>query len=409
MELYRRWQELSVLKALKTRRIVLLNGARQCGKTTLAKKLISSEVSYRTLDDTSVREAALSDPRAFLKHSTNTLIIDEIQRAPHLLTELKRYVDEDTRFGQYLLTGSANINSLPNDKESLAGRVAKIRLRSLTQGEIKGVLPSFLENVLKGKLKEVYTEIPREDLLDLVLMGGMPEARQLENKDRRLWFKDYLEALIERDLKDISRIQHHSSMLDLIKVLASWSSKFMDVNAICSGLSSSRPTIESYINALEALYIVEKVSPWIKTDYERVGKTSKIFMTDSGLMASVLGWKKDDVIFDSDRFGKLLETFIFNELSAQIDTSYGEYSLFHYKDREQREIDFVIEGDDNTIIGIEVKSHSTVNRKDFKHINWFKENLVNDKIFVGVVLYNGTHTIQFSENTMAVPIGALWS
>ncbi len=180
MELYKRWQELSVLKALKTRRIVLLNGARQCGKTTLAKKLISSEVSYRTLDDTSVREAALSDPRAFLKHSTNTLIIDEIQRALHLLTELKKYVDEDTRSGQYLLTGSANINSLPNVKESLARRVAKIRLRSLTQGEIKGVLPSFLENVLKGTLKETYTEILREDLFHERAFAKMAGEQAME-------------------------------------------------------------------------------------------------------------------------------------------------------------------------------------------------------------------------------------
>jgi len=407
--IYDRWQEITIDEALKTRRVLLLCGARQCGKTTLARQIAKKDTAYRTLDDLTMRQLAINDPQGFVKHSGKMLIIDEIQRAPDLLSAIKLVVDKNTKPGQYLLTGSANIQSLPGVQESLAGRIRKIRLRPLTQGELLGMQPSFLEKAFKQKFivpkNKVYD---RKTTLDIAFRGGFPEAIKLKEKDRQQWHKDYIAALLERDLNDIAHITRLDAMRKLIHVLAAWSGKFMDISAIGSGLSIRRPTIESYINALEALYIIENVQPWTRTDYERVGKQSKLYMTDSGLMASILRWRMDQVELDADRSGKLIETFIFNELAAQVDANNGKYELFHYRDREQREIDFLIEREDHALLGIKVKAGSGISITDFKHLKWFRDNIAKKRPFIGIVLYSGEHAGSMGDNLWAIPIGALW-
>ena len=407
--LYPRWQKHSINKGIKTRRVLLLNGARQCGKTTLAKQLATKDALYRTLDNLGLRQLAESDPHDFVKHTHNMLIIDEIQRVPALLSAIKIVVDENTRPGQYLLTGSANIQSLPSVQESLAGRIRKIRLRPLSQGEILRAHPIFLEKAFKLTFsKKDRSKYDRKKMLHIALRGGFPEAIKLAVNDRQQWHSDYITALLERDLSDIARITHHHAMQELVHTLAAWSGKLMDISSIGSGLAIRRPTIESYINALESLYIVERVYPWTQTDYERVGKQTKLYMLDSGLMAAILHWQIAQVELDSDRSGKLIETFIFNELAAQIDAHENKYKLFHYRDREQREIDFLIEREDQALLGIEVKVGSSISVADFKHLKWFKENISKKRSFVGIVLYSGEYAGSMGNNLWAVPFGALW-
>jgi len=408
-EIYSRWQKHSVAQAMTTRRVVLLVGARQCGKTTLAKQLISDDTTYLTLDDVTLKEAAENDPQDFVKHKSKTLIIDEIQRVPSLLPAIKKIVDEHTQPGQYLLTGSADIQTLPTTQESLAGRISKIRLRSLSQGEIQGNEPNFLTYAFNQSFNFHWNAYEKDAIIEMAFRGGFPEALLLEGRNRKKWHRDYMEALLARDLKDVAKIHKYDAMRELVKVLAAWSSKFMDVAAISSGLSVRRPTVEAYINALEALYIVERVSPWTKTDYARVGKQAKLFMADSGLMSSILSWNMDQVRFDADRLGKLIETFVFNELASQIDASEEEYELYHYRDREKREIDFLIEREDRAILGIEVKSSSSIHKEDFKHLQWFQKTLAKDKLFIGMVLYSGSRPLSFGTNLWAIPISMLWT
>lgn len=405
---YSRWQFGSIEKAMQTRRVLLLSGARQCGKTTLAKQLASEDTTYRTLDDLAVRQIAEQDPHGFVKHEGKTLIIDEVQRVPSLLSAIKMKVDEDTRPGQYLLTGSANIQSLPGAQESLAGRIRKVRLRPLAHGEVIGTQPDFLDRAFDQNFITSAKPYDRDAMLDMAFRGGFPEALLLDGRERRQWHKDYVDALIERDLQDITRIQRQDAMHALVRVLASWSSKFMDIAAIGSGLSIRRPTIESYINALEALYIVERIQPWTRTDYARVGKQSKVFMSDAGLMASILGWNRKQVHMDADRSGKLIETLIFNELAAQVDTS-PDYTLYHYRDREKREIDFIIEREDRSLVGIEVKAGSAIGKNDARHLRWFKENIAKDRAFTGIILYSGDTAGSMGDGIWAVPFGALWN
>lgn len=407
-QFYTRWQRVIIEQAMKTRRVLLLSGARQCGKTTLAKALASDETTYRTLDDLAVRQIAETDPHGFVKHTGKTLMIDEVQRVPALLSAIKMKVDEDTRPGQYLLTGSANIQSLPGAQESLAGRIRKIRLRPLTQGELLGVLPNFLDHAFDQSFKQMKSTYDRDAILEMSFRGGFPEAVLLEGRSRKQWHQDYISALIERDLRDLARIQRQDAMRELIYVLAAWSAKFMDIAAIGTGLSIRRATIESYINALEALYVVERIKPWTHTDYARIGKQVKLFMTDPGLMASILNWNQEQVHMDADRSGKLIETFVFNEIAAQVDAGDGRYHLFHYRDREKREIDFMIEREDQALLGVEVKAGSVISTNDFKHLRWFKDNIAGDRAFVGVVLYTGEVLGSMGDGLWAVPFANLW-
>ena len=405
---YPRLQKKNVLEAMKRRRVLLLSGPRQCGKTTLARELVDDDTEYRTLDDVTLRKAAVNDPHGFVKHSRRTLIIDEVQQVPDLLPAIKKAVDEDTRAGQYLLTGSANIQAMPSVRESLAGRIGKLRLRPLSQGEKRRVSPSFLDLAFNGELNNPTQHFDKDALLELACTGGYPEAMLLNERSRKRWHTDYIDAILERDLKDITKIHRHDVMKDLIRVLATWSSKFMNITQIGAGLSIRKQALQSYINALEALYLTERVRAWTRTDYERVGKQDKLFMADSGLMASLLNWNMEQIRFDDDRNGKIIETLAFNELAAQVDYADGLYELMHYRDRQQREIDFIIEREDGALLGIEIKSGSNIGKRDFKHLKWFHDNLAGKRPFSGIILYSGEHTAAFGENMSAVPFGAMW-
>lgn len=406
--MYKRWQLKNILKALETRRVVLIAGPRQCGKTTLAKTLIDPNVEYRTLDDVGMRMSATEDPHGFVKSSSKTLIIDEVQRSPDLLLAIKKEVDEDTRPGRFLLTGSANLMTIPTVKESLAGRIATLRLRPLSQGEIARKTPDFFDRAFNIDFPKPETKLDKELMIDTGLKGGFPEAMLLDDRERKIWHKDYIQTILNRDLNEIENIQRKDVMKNLVEILAAWSSKVLNISDIGSGLSVQRPTLVSYMNALESLYIFEKLSPWIKTDYDRVAKHEKYFITDSGLMASLLNWKKSNISFDGEKTGKLIETMVFNELAAQVEASRGRYTLYYYRDRQKREIDFLVENEDGNYLGIEVKSGSRISKSDFLPMEWFRNNLLKEKTFVGIVLYSGESILPFGDRMYGVPFGSLF-
>lgn len=408
---YPRWQQIRLRKALGSRRVVMLTGPRQCGKTTLARKLISEQTAYRTLDDAGARQAAENDPHLFVEFAPEggTLIIDEVQKVPDLLSAIKKVVDQNNRPGQFLITGSANIMHLPTVQESLAGRVSKIRLRPLSQGEISGASPLFVERAFAQNFTIGKTRYRRNDLIDLIFRGGFPEAVRLEGKLRKNWHGDYVDALIEHDLNDVAKIREIDMMKDLVRILAAWSSKFMEMSSIGAGLAIERRTLAAYISALQSFYLIETVPAWRKTNYDRVGKQEKLFMADTGMMTALLGWKPSDLADDPDKPGKAFETFAYNEIAAQIDAAEDIYHLYHYRDREKREIDFLIEREDRSILAVEVKSGITVRKSDFKHIEWFGKNLVKGKPLTGIVLYAGEDIMPFSKNLWAVPFDCLWA
>lgn len=406
---YSRWRADSVKDALGNRRVVIISGARQTGKTTLAKDVMDKDDVFMPLDKANIRAAAMDDPTGFVKNEKGTMIIDEIQKVPNLIPEIKYAVDNNNRAGQYLLTGSANIQSLPSVSESLAGRVKNLRLRPLTQGEILCRKPTFLEKAFNTDFPRQITGYDKDAVFELAFRGGYPEAvfckTQAAVKD---WHNDYIDTLIKRDLQDVANIKRQDALRELIKILASWSGKFMDIPPICTALGLSKPTVETYINALETLYLFEKVSPWIKTDYDRVGRSPKIYATDTGLMTSILRWNKKEVMLNTDRAGKLMETFVFQELSAQVDLD-AAYSLYQYRDRRGKEIDFIVEREDDAIIGIEVKAGHNVSQNDFAPQYWFRDNIIKGKkTYIGYVIYAGENVLRFGDGMTAIPIASLW-
>jgi len=410
MAKYTRWQAESVKRALDLRRVVVISGARQSGKTTLSKQVLPEIEDYRSLDDTNMLNFALSDPKGFVINKSGTMVIDEIQKASKLIPEIKQAVDKDNRSGQYLLTGSANILTLPIISDSLAGRAKYMRLRPLTVGEILGKKPTFLKRAFNKEFPTKITGYNKADIIDLAFRGGYPEAVAIDNlQHRKDWHKDYVQVLLARDLKDIANIRRFDSLQNLVGILASWSAKFMEMSQITAALSINKLTLDSYINALISMFMFEKVSPWLKTDYERVGKRSKFYATDTGIMASVLGWNPKEVFMNEDRSGKLIETFVFQELAAQIDLE-NKYILSQYRDRLNKEIDFLVEREDGALLGVEVKASHNVSKEDFAPQEWFMNNILKNKIqYTGLVLYSGDRTINFGDNFIAVPTAALWT
>jgi predicted AAA+ superfamily ATPase len=404
---YPRWQLSNLRIALETRRIVLISGARQTGKSTLAKEVTVPHTEYRTLDDDLMLRAASSNYQAFLKHSGRSLIIDEIQKEPGLIPAIKMAVDESNEPGQFILTGSASLSALPNVTESLAGRIRSIRLRPLTQGEILERQPTFVNKAFGEDFPKPDKQFDQDTILSLAFRGGYPEAVRLPIQARADWYGDYLEALLDRDLQYISQIKRRHEMRGLVQALAAWSSKLMDLSAVGGSLELSRPTLNSYINALEALYLFDRLPAWAKGDYARVGKQDKLFMCDTGLLTATLRWTQEESRFADDRLGKLIETFVYTQLAAEVDVLGRDYSLYHYRDRDRHEIDFLIERHDGAILAMEVKAGANVTSKQFSHLRWFNEKY-KPCHFVGVVFHTGNQLVSFGENLWAVPIASLW-
>jgi len=403
-----RWQHHGLESARTSRRVLLLEGARQCGKTTLARSLSGNTV-FRTLDDIAIREAVAFDLKSFLQHDADMLIIDEIQRAPELLPEIKRVVDEDTRPGRFLLTGSARLTSLPSVTESLAGRVRRIRLRAFAQGELHSTDPTFLDDLASGTPFADTPVIDRDALLRIALRGGYPEVQPLSMRERRSWHGDYIEAILSRDLQDLGRVRDIRNVRHLLVACAAWSCRQTDVASLSRELGVVRTSIETWLGMLETLFLLERLPAWTRTDYARVGKKDKLMLSDPGLIASLLRYPEDPGQLSNDQTGKLFEAFIGTELLALADASSGRYSVGHYRDNDRREIAFLIDDHDTGgCIGVEVKASTTVGAKDFRHLKWFDENLAADRPFAGVVLYSGDQALPFGERLQALPAGVLW-
>ncbi len=407
MDGYKRWLVDVLKQSLKMRRVIVVSGARQCGKTTLTKQVVSGKIVYRTLDDVTFLKAARNDPKSCIATSAETLIIDEIQKAPALLSSIKQVVDQNNRMGQFLLTGSADIRKLPQVTESLAGRIRNLHLRTLSYGEILGHRPNFIKRLFNRDFANQIKGYDKRKILEIAFNGGYPEPLRLKSlRYRRSWYNDYVDTLISKDLKDISNIKRVSVLRELVKILAAWSSKFLDIPDLCGKLSISRQTFDSYLNALESLYLFERVPSWGKTDYARVGKKDKLFMADTGLMASLLNWNLEEVMLNPDRAGKLVETLVYHELSIQGEMNGAK--IYHYRDRENREIDIIVESEDEQVACIEVKAGTTISEADFKHIKWFRDNIVKNKNIITVILYSGEDTLSFGDGLLVVPLATLW-
>lgn len=405
--MFERLVEKRAREALADTPVVLIVGPRRAGKTTLVRKMGDDDRTYITLDDQTALEAAQSDPAGFIR-GLDRAIIDEIQRAPDLLLAIKKSVDEDYRPGRFLLTGSANVLTLPRVADSLAGRMETIAMLPLARAEIAERSPQFLEMMFEGRLTKPGDAVVGDDLVQLVLLGGFPEAISRDSERRRQdWLRSYLTSILTRDLRDIADIEKLTELPKFVRLLAEHSGQLVNYSQLGSGINVSHKTGQRYVGLLEQVFLIAVVQPWFTNALKRMVKTPKVHFLDSGLLATARGLTFDRVKADRTTFGALLESFVFSEILKLMTATDLRLSPYHFRDRDGREVDVVLERDDGMIVGIEVKASATVKSSDFGGLRALAE-ACGGRFAYGVVLYDSTDVVPFGEKLVAAPLSCLW-
>jgi predicted AAA+ superfamily ATPase len=404
---FRRFSVERITTALKDTPVVVVTGPRQCGKTTLVREFVDDDRVYVTLDDDTVLEAVRNDPAGFVR-GLDRAVIDEVQRAPDLLRAIKKSVDDDRRPGRFLLTGSANILTLPTISESLAGRMEIVDLLPLSRAEIRGVKPAFLARAFTGKISRPFEIMIGQDLVHSVLIGGYPEmVRRKDHKRRQAWAHDYVRAIVQRDVRDIAEVEKLDQMPRLLRVLAHHSGQLTNFSEIGGQIGLDDKTTRKYVAIMEELFLVRRLGPWFRNRLKRMVKSPKLHFLDSGLLAAMLGLTKERITKDRSALGPLLETFVFSEVLKQASWLDEASTMHHYRDKDQDEVDIVVENDSGSLIGLEIKASATVNSGDFKGLK--KLALASGREFrLGVVLYDGEALVPFGNHLFAAPISCLW-
>lgn len=391
--------------AMKDTPVVLINGPRQSGKTTFVKEY-SPPLPYYTLDDDNILNAVKQDPVGFVNR-IDKAIIDEIQRAPELLRAIKLSVDENRQPGRFLLTGSANLLALPQIGDSLAGRMEIITLYPLSLAEIERRDNHFIKYALEQSWpsQAIYRE--QSDIMSHVLTGGYPEMLRRPTFDRRnAWAKSYIKAIVERDVKDISSIEKLVEMPRLLEVLAHQSGKLTNFTQIGGQLNLDTKTAQKYIGLLETLFLVHLLRPWHGNTLSRIVKTPKIHFLDSGLLACLNRMTPERIEADKSSFGALLETWVYGELLKMCTLTDEEWNIYYYRDKDQMEVDFILENQEGKIIGIEVKASQTLFNQDFRGLRKLA-TLTGNNWVSGIVLYAGDNCLPFGDNLWGIPLALL--
>ena len=407
--MYSRLAEKRVHAALATTRVALLIGPRQSGKTTLAQRVSSKDMRYMSLDDPTVLSSAEIDPVGFVR-SLDKAVIDEIQRAPQLLMALKTSVDADPRPGRFLLTGSANLMTVPRVSESLAGRMSMIRLFPLAQAELRERTPTFLDLAFSGEtLLDCEETVLGDDLVEIVLKGGYPEPLTRETSvEREIWHEDYIEAIVQRDIREIAQIGLLNAIPPLLRALAESSGQLINFSRIGSLLNMNHVTTREYITHLASLFLVSIVPPWHGNVLKRLVKTPKLHFIDSGLLATLRYLNIDRIRVDRSPLGPILESFVYSELLKLAYTSTNRFRFSHFRDKEKNEVDLVVEDRSGRIVGIEVKAGSTVTSADFGGLRRLQSD-VGDRFVAGFVMYDHERPVPFGDKLSAVPLSLLWT
>lgn len=388
--------------------VVLVNGPRQCGKTTLVRSMFQNQRPYFTLDDDTTLASAKADPVGFVRQ-VDTAILDEVQRAPELLRAIKGVVDDDRRPGRFLLTGSANILALPTVSDSLAGRMEVVTLLPLGQSEIQKASGNFLDRAFSGDIAPPKRSIIGQDLITLALTGGYPEmVARTDPRRRSAWAREYIRAIIERDVREIADVERLDQMPQLLRALAHHSGQLLNFAQLAGQVGLDDKTARRYIGLFENLFLVRRIEPWFRNPLKRLVKTPKLLFLDSGLMAALTGLSAERIAKDRALFGALLETFVANEILRLVTWSDVQPTIHHYRDKDQDEVDILLENDAGDMVGLEVKAAATVNAADFKGLR--KVAVATGSAFkAGWVLYDGDKVLPFGDRFTAVPLSCLWN
>ena len=409
MNYIERCAEKPLREALEDTPVVVIAGPRQSGKSTLAHRIAGDGWSYLTLDDDSTLNAARDDPAGLLKRAGERVIIDEVQRAPALLRAIKFSVDQNRQPGRYLITGSADLLSMPRIADSLAGRSEIMPLLPLSQVELQGRRPGLISALFAGDLPAPGETLGDKDLISRIMSGGFPEVVKRNTLRRQQqWCRAYLGAVAQRDIREIAGIRKARELPYLFSALAVYSGRLVSQQDLSQKIQLDGKTVNSYIAALEQLFLVRHLSAWHNNALKRLVKKPKLYFTDTALLASLMEASPALIEQDHRPLGPLLETFVFTELQKQISWQDRRIALTHYRDKDKVEVDFVLENSRSQLVGIEVKAASTVSSRDFKGLRKLA-GIVGDNFRLGVVFYAGERILPFGDRQLAAPVHCLWS
>jgi predicted AAA+ superfamily ATPase len=402
-----RFLRTRLIEALSDTPVVLVHGPRQCGKTTLAQTV--KGYTYISFDDEVQLAAAKTDPVGFVADLPERTILDEIQRVPELFVTLKAAVDRDRQPGRFILTGSANVLLAPKLSDSLAGRLELLRLHPLAQCEVAEVAPRFLDALFSAGFKARKSERLGSKLTERIVAGGYPAALARDSgRRRRDWYRSYMETLVQRDVRDLSRISSLDVLSRLLQLAAGHTARLLNVSELAAPFQLSRPTIRDYVTLLERIFLIELLPPWHSNRLSRLIKTPKLHVCDTGLISGLLGIDTATLVKDRTLLGQLLETFVFQELRRQASWREDAVGFYHFRDKDGFEVDIVLEREGRDIAGVEVKASATVTDADFRGLRKLKD--ASGKRFVaGVVLYDGENAVRFANDLFALPVGTLWT
>lgn len=384
--------------------VVFLAGPRQAGKTTLALKLAGElGLAYRTLDDPTELAAARTDPRGYVGALPVPTVLDEVQRAPEIFLPLKLRVDRERRPGAFLLTGSANVLLLPQVADALPGRMAVARLLPLSQAELeggKGSFPDLLLLLARGE--PLPPPLPLGDLRARVLRGGFPGAAL--GPEPREWFRAYLDTLLSRDVRELAQIERLHQLPHLLAVLAARQGGLLNASELAREVGIPQATLRRYLRLLQALYLVAELPPWSGHLGKRLLKSPKVYLTDSGLAAHLLGHPA--VPLEGRLWGHLLEGFVVGEV-LRLQAAREDFRAYHYREAGGLEADLLLEFPGG-VVGLEVKAGATLGSRDFAPLARLRERL-GERFLLGAILHPGERALPFGERLFALPLGYLWA
>jgi uncharacterized protein len=394
--------------------VVIVNGPRQAGKTTLLNLFRENNGgSFRSLDDVTTLTVARQDPTEFARYGAAPRMIDEVQRGgDDLVLAIKRLVDRNNGKGQFVLSGSTRFLTVPTLSESLADRAVFVEVWPFTAAERFRTPGDFCDLLFAGHLSfsgAAESSWTRPDYLQLICAGGYPEAVSIDNPTlRQGWFDGYLSTVILRDVASFAQIRHGELIPRLLGMIAARAGGQTVVSDLAGDLRLSHATVRNYLGYLDTVFLTGRLPAWSSNLNAKLVKTPKVFPTDSGLAAHLLQIDVDALAAPGHpTTGLLVETFVHAELTRLLATSDLAASLYYYRDRDGREVDFLLERRNGQIVAIEVKASATVGPGDIRHLRWLADKL-GDRFVGGYILHLGTQTHPLGDRMMALPLSAMW-
>lgn len=403
-------------EALAAFRVVVLHGARQCGKTTLVQQIAQERGgAYVSLDDDATRLAALDDPHSFLISQPAPLIVDEVQLGgDRLVRAVKRIVDDDPTRGRFLLTGSTDFLTVPVISESLAGRARVLRLWPLSEAELAGDQLLGMSRWFSDAFVSSPQEFPsRPAYIDRLCRGGYPEAVGLSPGLRDGWFESYIETVVRRDVVELGDIRRASVLTDLLSWVATVTGTELNVEDASRKLGIDRATFQTYLAWMETVFLVQTIPAWSRKLSSRIVRRPKVYMTDTGLAASLLGVSAGGLDSPtSPAVGPLVETFVVNEIARQLASEGARLRMHHFRNFNGREIDLVLERPDGSMVGLEIKATSSPSERHIGSLRWLRgqiDGVAPGAFRAGLLLHTGDQFLPVGDRLHMVPISSLWS